>query len=83
MTVKVILFYQYKSTKIKVMINLFRNLLKFNRRPKKGLHNEIISFSALTYDKISYWRNKQKGSVIRSSFNEELYYKYLKAIKND
>lgn len=63
------------------MINLFKKVLKFGRRSKKGLQNEIISLSALTYEKISYWENKQKGSVIRSSFNKELYYQYLKEIK--
>lgn len=63
------------------MINLLKKSLKFFRGPKKALKNEVITFSALTYEKISYWENKQKGSVVRSSFNKELYYKYLNARK--
>jgi hypothetical protein len=76
------------NKKFKTITNIMKHL-KRNRTSKRRLkkdfsNNQLIQpsskLSISTMDKIHRWEKDSNPDVIRSSFNRELYYKYLKAI---
>lgn len=62
-------------------MNILRRLFKRNRTSKNVIIQKNIHLGYRRLKRIIYWENSQNEDVIRTSFNRDLYYKYLKEIE--
>jgi len=63
---------------LKTIKKIFRKLFRITPKRKRKATNIYVGKQQM--DCILAWENNTKSDVIRSSFNRELYYKYLQNI---
>lgn len=62
------------------MINVFKKVIKSLKRSKNTNKIKFMTFRTDVISKIEYWEKDQEEKI-KTSFNRELYYSYLKARK--
>ena len=63
------------------MRKLFKKLFcKAKQQEKTALYIQNVRVGIKTLEDIKRWENQKNDLIIRSSFNRELYYKYLEII---
>ena len=63
------------------MRKLIKNLFcKAKQQDKTALYIQNVRVGIKTLEDIKRWENQKNDLIIRSSFNRELYYKYLEII---
>lgn len=62
------------------MINVLKKAIKRLRRSKNTNKIKFMTFRTDVMNKIEYWEKDQEEKI-KTSFNRELYYSYLKARK--